>query len=56
VSVASPSTLVVKEDEVVGAPSHLGRCVSPPVEKGEDLRVNGLIESQKWPVGFGPSR
>jgi hypothetical protein len=25
---------------VVGTPSHLGRCVSPLVDKGEDLRVN----------------
>jgi len=56
VSVALPSTLVVKEDEVVGAPSHLGRFVSPPAEKGEDLRVNNLIESQKWPASFGSSR
>jgi hypothetical protein len=40
VPVVSPSTLVVKEDEVVGTPSHLGRCVSPLVDKGEDLRVN----------------
>jgi hypothetical protein len=44
VLVASPLTLVVKENEVVGDPSHLGHCVSPPAEKGEDLRVNGLIE------------
>jgi hypothetical protein len=45
VSVVSSSTLVVKEDEMVGVPSHLGRCVSPPAEKGEDLRVNGLLSS-----------
>jgi hypothetical protein len=36
-----------KEDEVVGAPPHLGCCVSPTTEKGEDLRVNSLIQSQK---------
>jgi hypothetical protein len=35
----SPSNLVVKKDEVVETPSHLGSCISPPVEKGEDLRV-----------------
>jgi hypothetical protein len=23
-------------------------------EKGEDSRLNGLTQSQKWPVGFGP--
>jgi len=55
VSIVSPSNLVVKKDEVVGTPSHLGRCISPLAEKGEDLRVNGLIEFQKWSVGFGPS-
>jgi hypothetical protein len=49
-----PSTLVVKEDEVVGSPSHLGRCISTLDDKGEDLWLNGLIEFQKWPVGFGP--
>jgi len=54
VSVVSPPTLAVKEDEVVGTPSQLGRCVSPSTDKGEDLRVNCLVESQKWPVGFSP--
>jgi hypothetical protein len=48
--VVSPSTLV-KEDEVVGTPSHLGRCVSPSADKGEDLRVSCLVESQKWHLG-----
>jgi hypothetical protein len=43
VSVASPSTLVLKEDWVEGAPSLLGGV------------FNGLIQSQKWLVGFGPS-
>jgi hypothetical protein len=55
VSFVSPTTLVAKEEEVKRAPPLLGRCVSPKVDKGEDLRVNGLIESQKWQVGFGPS-
>jgi hypothetical protein len=55
VSVILLSTLVANEDEVVRTPPHLGSCVSPTVDKGEDLRVNGLIESQKWPVGFGLS-
>jgi len=36
--------------------SHLGCCDSPAVYKDEDLWVNGLGQSQKWPVGFGPSR
>jgi len=44
-SIVLLSTLIVKEDEVVGAPSHLGRCVSPLADKGEHLRLNGLIES-----------
>jgi hypothetical protein len=39
---------------VVGVPSHLGRCDYPTAEKDEDLRVNGLIQSQNWPVGFDP--
>jgi hypothetical protein len=51
----SPSTLVVKEDEVVETPSHLGRCISPSADKGEGLRANCLVESQTWPVGFSPS-
>jgi hypothetical protein len=55
VPVVSLLTLVVKEDEVVVTPSHLGCCVSPSAEKGENLRVDSLVESQKWLVGFGPS-
>jgi hypothetical protein len=47
VPVMSLTTLIVKEDGVVGTPSHLGRCVSPLADKGEDLRVNCLVESQK---------
>jgi hypothetical protein len=52
--VVPPSTLVVKEDDVVGA-SFLGSCVTPTGDKDEDFRVNGLIQSQKWPVCFGSS-
>lgn len=52
VSVASSSTLVAKEVEVEGTPSLLGGCGTPNNEKGEDSRINGLIQSQKWPVGF----
>jgi hypothetical protein len=54
VLVVSPLTLVVKEDVVVGTPSHLCRCVSPSIDKGEDLRVSCLVESQRWLVGFSP--
>jgi hypothetical protein len=43
VSIASPSTLVVKEDEVEGVPSLLGEV------------FNGSLQSQKWLVGFGLS-
>jgi hypothetical protein len=43
----SLTTLIVKEDEVVGTPSHLRPCVSPLADKGEDLQVNCLVESQK---------
>jgi hypothetical protein len=42
VLVASSSTLVVKEDEAVGAP-FLGSCVTPTTDKIEDLRVNDMI-------------
>jgi hypothetical protein len=51
----SLKTLVAKEEEVIRAPPLLDRCVSPKVDKGEDLRMNSLIESQKWPVDFGSS-
>jgi hypothetical protein len=47
VSVMSASTPVVKE----GASTP----VSSTVVKGEDFRVNGLTQSQKWLVGFGLS-
>jgi len=47
VSVMSASTPVVQE----GA-SPPG---SPTSIKGENFRVNGLTQYQKWPVGFGPS-
>ncbi len=55
VSVMSLKTLVAKEEEVIRAPPLLDRCVSPKVDKGEDLRMNSLIESQKWPIDFGSS-
>jgi len=47
-SVVSASTLVVKEG--TATPD------SPIAIKGKDFRVNGLTQSQKWSVGFGPSR
>jgi hypothetical protein len=53
VLVASSSTLVAKEVGVEGTPSLLGGCGSPNVEKDEDFGFNGLIESQKWPLGYG---
>jgi len=34
----------------------LGGCVSPIAENGVNLRLDDLIQSQKWSVGFGPSR
>jgi len=54
-TVVSSSTSKVKEVGVVGFPSSLGGCVTPIVGKDGDSRVNGLSQSQKWPVGFGPS-
>jgi hypothetical protein len=41
------------KDGVKGVPSLLGFCVTPIVEKGVDFRLDGLIKSQKRPVGFG---
>jgi hypothetical protein len=32
----------------------MGGCVTPIVGKVDDSRVNGLSQSQKWPVSFGP--
>jgi len=53
--VMSSSTPKVKEVRVVGIPSPLGGWVTPIVRKGDDSRVTGLSQSQKWPIGFGPS-
>jgi len=55
-TVVSSSAPEVKEVGVVGLPSPLGGCVTPYVRKCDDSRVNGLSQSQKWPIGFGPSR
>jgi hypothetical protein len=55
VSVVSMSTQVVKEGGVVGAFLPLDGCVTPTAVKGEDFRVNGLTQSQKWSIGFGLS-
>lgn len=46
-SVMSSSTLHVKEDGVVGIPSPLSGST---IESGDDFRVNGLSQSQKWLV------
>jgi hypothetical protein len=54
--VVSSSTLDSKEDGVVGIPSPLSGCVTLVIGKGDDFRVNGLSQSQKWLVGFGLSR
>jgi len=54
-SILSSLTLDVKEDGVIGFPSPLSGCVTPIIEKGNGLRVYGLSQSQKWPVGFDPS-
>ncbi len=49
--------LVVREVGVEGVYFPLGVCFSatPIVDKGDDFRLNGLIQSHKWPVGFGLS-
>jgi hypothetical protein len=53
VSALSSLTLVAKEVGVEGTPSLLGGCGTPNDQKDEDFMINGLIQSQKWPVGFG---
>jgi len=54
VSNASSSSLVAKEVGVEGIPTLLGGCNTPNDEKGEESKINGMIQSQKWPVGVGP--
>jgi len=46
-------SLVVTHKVLVVSASTPG---SPTAIKGEDFRVNGSTQSQKWSVGFGPSR
>jgi hypothetical protein len=51
------STLVVKEVGEEGVfSSHLGGSfVTPAADKGDDVRLTHLIQSQKWLIGFGSS-
>jgi hypothetical protein len=53
--VASSSIMVVKDDWVNGTPPPLCGCTSDTIiaEKGEDFRLTGLAQSQKWSVHFG---
>jgi hypothetical protein len=37
------------------APSPVSGCASPIAEKEANFESDGLTQSQKWPVGFGPS-
>jgi hypothetical protein len=58
VSVASSLALPVREDGVEEVfPFPLDDCSSVilAVDKGGDSRLIGLIQCQKWPVGFGLS-
>jgi hypothetical protein len=52
---APSSDLVVKEEGEEGIISSPfgGSSVTPAVNKDDDVRLTGLIQSQKWPVGFG---
>lgn len=38
---------------IPSAPSLLSGCASPIAENGVNFRLDGLTQSQKWPVGFG---
>ena len=40
-----------------GAPSPLGGCTfdTTTTEMGEDFKLTGLTQSQKWSVGFSSS-
>lgn len=51
-SIMSSTTLDVKEDGVIGFPSLLSGCVTPFIGNGDDFRVYGSSQSQKWPVSF----
>jgi hypothetical protein len=53
VSAASSSFLVAKEVGAEGIPTLLSGCNTPNDEKGEDSKINGLIQSQKWSAGVG---
>ena len=52
--IASSSAMVVMDDWVKEDSPPLGGCTSGTlvVAKGEDFRLNGLTQSQKWPVDF----
>jgi len=55
-SVVASSSQEVKDDGVIGISSPLSGRVSPLLEEGNEVRVNGLSQSQKWPIGFDLSR
>jgi hypothetical protein len=50
-----PSSFLRREFRLPSVPFNLSGCASPIAEKGVIFRSDGLIESQKWPVGFVPS-
>jgi hypothetical protein len=52
----SPSSSFLRRGFFLSSgPSPLGGCASPIAEKGVNFRSDGLIQSQNWLVGFGPS-
>jgi hypothetical protein len=53
----SPSSSLLRRGFLLlSVPSPLGGCVTLIAEKGVNIKLDGLIQSQKWPVGFGLSR
>jgi len=52
----SPSSSLLRRGFLLpSGPFPLGGCVTPIIEKGVNFRLDSLIQSQKWPEGFGPS-
>jgi hypothetical protein len=55
VNKSPPSSFLRRAFLIPSAPSPLSGCASPIAENDANFRSVGLTQSQKWPVGFGPS-
>jgi hypothetical protein len=50
---SSPSSFLRRGFLLLSVPSPLSGCSPPIADKEVSFRSDGLIQSQKWPVGFG---